>query len=133
MTPARWPNALWSDKSVFDHKNWRPCPHCQRGKVIDEALETLNLNVTGAMAILNIGSWETFVSEVLWHQPGSDNFTYEDDFGNIKFKHQQYYLEASLELLDHPEEWFYDMDSKMLHFILPESKLLQFYCEIIKF
>ena len=42
---------------------------------------------------------------------GSNSFTYEDTFGDIKFKNQQYYLEASPVLLDAPEEWFYDMDT----------------------
>ena len=42
---------------------------------------------------------------------GSNSFTYDDTFGDIKFKNQQYYLEASAALLDAPEEWFYDMDT----------------------
>ena len=70
---------------------------------------------------MNVGSWETWVREVLFHKPGSNFFLYYDDFGDdIKFKGQQYYLEASLELLDAPEEWFYDMDTKILHLIMPE-------------
>ena len=59
---------------------------------------------------------------MLSYELGSNNFTYNDTFGNIKFKHQQYYLEASFELLDAPEEWFYDMDAKMLHLIMPEGE-----------
>jgi len=56
---------------------------------------------------------------VLTYDLGSDNFTYNDNFGDIKFKHQQYYLEASLNLLDAPEEWYYDMSTKMVYLILP--------------
>ena len=74
------------------------------------------------MAILNVGSWETWVREVLYHEPGSNFFVYYDDFGDdIKFKDPQYYLEASLELLDAPEEWFYDTDTKILRLIMPEN------------
>ena len=74
------------------------------------------------MAILNVGSWETWVREVLYHEPGSNFFLYYDDFGDdIKFKDPQYYLEASPELLDAPEEWYYDMDTKMLRLIMPEN------------
>ena len=121
LTPARWPNSLWSDRSIFDNHYWRPCHKSTRGTIVDDALAEMNMNITGAMAILNVGSWETWVREVLDHEPGSNNFTYHDDFGNIKFKSQQYYLEASMELLDAPEEWFYDVDTKILHLILPNN------------
>jgi hypothetical protein len=121
LTPARWPNSLWSDRSIFDHHFWRPCPHSQRGTIVDDALAQAGLNFTGAMAILNLGSWETWVRTVLYHEPGNNNFTYHDNFGNIKFKNQQYYLESSLELLDAPEEWFYEMDTKTLRLILPNN------------
>ena len=78
----------------------------------------------GAMAILNVGSWDTWVRQVLYHEPGSNFFTYNDDFGDdIKWenKNLQYYLEASLELLDGPDEWLYDMDTKMLRLIMPDN------------
>ena len=55
---------------------------------------------------------------------GSDSFTYNDDFGdNINFRHQQYYMEGKLDLLDNAEEWFYDWaDTKMLHLMMPETE-----------
>ena len=61
LTAARWPNSKWSDKSFFDHQYWRPCPNSERGTIVDDALAEANLDFTGAMAILNIGSWETYV------------------------------------------------------------------------
>ena len=84
-------------------------------------LAASGLNMTGAMAILNVGSFNTFVKEVQWHEPNTDSFTYEDDFGNINFKpdHNQYYLDSSLELLNQPGEWHYDMETEMLRFIPP--------------
>ena len=121
LTSARWPNSKWSDKSIFDNIFWRPCPDSERGTIVDDALADANLNFTGSMAILNIGSWQTFVAEVLSHVPGNNNFTYEDDFGNINYKNQQYYLEASFELLDAPEEWFYDIQTKRLYLIMPDN------------
>ena len=60
---------------------------------------------------------------MLSYELGSNNFTYNDTFGDIKFKHQQYYLEASFELLDAPEEWFYDMSSGILSLILPDFEV----------
>ena len=61
MTAARWPNSKWSDKSIFDHQYWRPCPNSERGTIVDEGLAEAGLDFTGAMAVLNIGSWETYV------------------------------------------------------------------------
>ena len=61
LTAARWPNSKWSDKSFFDHQYWRPCPNSERGTIVDDALAEANLDFAGAMAILNIGSWETYV------------------------------------------------------------------------
>ena len=125
MTSARWPNAKWSDKTVFDRDYWRPdgcCDDSERGLIVDDALTDVNLDIKGAMAILNVGSFQTWVREVLDHAPGSNNFTYNDDFGdNINFVKQQYYLESKLELLDAPEEWFYDQGTKMLYFIMPDN------------
>ena len=74
------------------------------------------------MAILNIGSQETWVREVLCHEPGSNFFLYNDDFGDIKFHKPQYYLEAKMELLDGPEEWFYDMETNILQLVMPEDE-----------
>ena len=125
LTAARWPNALWSDRTIFDNKFWRHCGHeSTRGTIVDEALEESGLDVTGAMAILNVGSWVTFVREVLEHEIGSDRFIYNDDFGdNIhwKAKYNQYYLEASMAFLDAPEEWFYDKETKIIHMIPPNG------------
>ena len=61
MTAARWPNSKWSDKFCFDHQYWRPCPNSERGTIVDEGLANANVDFTGSMAILNIGSWMTFV------------------------------------------------------------------------
>ena len=65
MTAARWPNSKWSDKSCFDHQYWRPCPSSERGTIVDNGLAEANLDFTGSMAILNIGSWETYVRHII--------------------------------------------------------------------
>jgi len=125
LTLARWPNARWSDRSIFLNTNWRkPSRVTPAGTLADQGLAELNLNVEGAMAILGIGPQErkTVVREVLSHDAGSDSFTYRADFGALKkFKSQQYYLESKLNLLDSPEEWFYDKNTRELHVMLPEE------------
>jgi len=125
LTPARWPNALWSDKTVFLVDHWRPEQKgSDRGLVVDDRLAESGLDMTGAMAILNIGSWETFVAKVEKHEKGSNKFSYNDIFGDIKFKvkNNHYYLEGSLALLDGPEEWFYDSNTRLLRVIPPQGK-----------
>ncbi|CAL4155817.1 unnamed protein product, partial [Meganyctiphanes norvegica] len=127
LTPARWPNALWSDKTIFNNSHWG---HCDKdssyGHIIDDGYADLaesGIDATGSMAILNIGSWQTYVRPVLTHTSGSPDFTYNHDMRNLGWsvKHNQYYLEASLSLLDAPEEWFYDKATKILYFIPKEG------------
>ena len=121
MTNARWPNALWSDKTVFLNKYWaKSAKSSKRGKMVDNGAKNLagsGLNVAGAMAILNIGSFNTFTAIVKSHTPGQNFFTYDDTFGAIKFKpsHNQYFLEDKLEFLDNAGEWFYDKSTKTVY------------------
>jgi len=132
MTAARWPNALWSDKTVFENKYWGKFSKSSAynhktnyGLVVDNGkadLAASGINATGAMAILNIGSWMTYVSPVLHHEPNTNSFTYNHEFGKVKWKLNQYYLEGSLELLDAPEEWFFDKDTNQLYFIPPAGE-----------
>ena len=75
MTNARWPNALWSDKSIFDSQNWaHSSTQSTRGLMIDgggsHKLAESGLDATGAMAVLNVGSFCTFTRRVLKHQIG---------------------------------------------------------------
>jgi len=127
MTNARWPNALWSDKSVFNNTFWAKSDITStRGTMVDNGsadLAASGLNMTGAMAVLNIGSYNTFAKQVLWHEPNGNNFTYEDDVGNIVFKpkNNQYFLDSKLELLDNPGEWFYEKETQKLYFIPPNG------------
>lgn len=121
MTNARWPNALWSDKTVFLNKYWaKSHKTSKRGKMVDSGLKNLagsGINAQGAMAILNIGSFNTFTAVVKSHSPGHNVFTYDDTFGDIKFKpgHNQYFLEDKMELLDNAGEWYYDKQSKTVY------------------
>ena len=128
MTNARWPNANWSNKTVFDGRShWaKTASGSIRGKIISrgDSLKDSGKNMTGAMAVMNIGSWNTFVAPVESHAPGQNFFTYHDTFGKIHFlpKDSQYFIESKLDLLDGPEEWFYDKDTSILYFIPPKGK-----------
>ena len=133
MTNARWPNALWSDKNeetgapnVFYNEFWgKSDGSSDRGKMVDRKvngkspLAETGLDMKGAMAVLNVGSFNTFVKPVIDHNAGDDFFTYEDDFGDINFKpgQNQYYLDSHEALLDNPGEWYYNMETNELKFM----------------
>ena len=51
-------------------------------------LDKLPFSVKGAMAILNIGSFNTLVAEVTDHKQGQKAFNYQDKFRKIHFKPQ---------------------------------------------
>ena len=74
MTNARWPNSLWSDKTIFDSQFWgKSSRSSKRGLMIDggeHKLADSGINATGAMAVLNVGSFCTFTREVLSHDRG---------------------------------------------------------------
>ena len=133
MTNSRWPNALWTERHpktgmplVFYNDYWgKSDKTSERGKMIDAKVDGVSpladtgIDMKGAMAVLNVGSFNTFVKPVKDHNAGDDFFTYDDDFGNIKFQPQynQYYLDSHEALLDNPGEWFYNMNTNTLKFM----------------
>ena len=133
---ARWPNAFWYDYSVFDYTKWGFAgasstfdPSTGAGTIVDNGTQGLSksgINATGAIAILNIGSWLTWAGIVEKHTPGEDNFSFDLQqklTGHIKFHGQdsRYFLEDKLEFLDAPSEWFYDVNTKKLYLWMRDS------------
>ena len=102
MTNARWPNALWSDRTVFNFSYWaRSDGSSDRDRMVDGGrnLERLPFSVEGAMAILNIGSFNTYVAKVSHHTQGENWFRYKNDtFGYHHFtaRNNIYFLETNL-------------------------------------
>ena len=127
MTNARWPNGNWTDKTLFDGKHaWSPISDkSKKGLIInrDNHLQDSGLDMSGALSVLNIGSWNTFVAPVEHHQPGNNFFTYADEFGKYHalFRSGRYFMEDALQLLDAPEEWFFNKSSSVLYFIPPRN------------
>lgn len=109
MTTARFPNALWSDGTIFE--NHLACrhlaPESTPGVMYDEDpplskdydtydegaeqsgnYSTVNstsigesgINFTGATVVLHLGSWLSWAQEVKEHIEGEDIFTYHMDF-----------------------------------------------------
>lgn len=169
VVAARWPNAQYGDGSIWDMKStWRhQKPESSFGTMIDgrpyeeikvgssgntytelpaginaESLAQSGLDVTGAIAIMNIGSWLNWAQRVSSHTPGTDTFTYSTDFSgsgtamskaaqnmladanfwatkNGKYEEGHYYLEGKLEFVDSPNEWFFDQATKTVYLWAP--------------
>ena len=125
---ARWPNAFWNDFSVFDYVYWGFSDmkstydhNTGTGVMSDNGTQNLagsGLNATGAIAILNIGSWSTWAGYVVSHNPGDNFFKYDlsvvPDLVSFKPGRCRYFLEDKLEFLDAPTEWYYDKPSGSL-------------------
>ncbi len=168
---ARWPNAQLSDGSLWDMKStWRhQAPESRFGEMIDErpyekitvkssgneyqplpagvntqSLADSGIDATGAIAIMNIGSWLNWAQVIDSHTVGSNRFTYSTDFSksgtamkkaasnmlskgnfwankNGKYEEGHYYLEGKLELLDSPNEWFFDKQTKTVYLWAPND------------
>lgn len=133
MTSARWPNGNWHDGSVWDKSKSMAWPEKGKGAYghhFNKELELINENLTGAIIIVNSGSFKTFKSKITEHIKGSDNFKYDTDRKEIKVhfsykgkveKHG-YFLEGKLGLLDEENEWFYNHITQILYLWTPEGK-----------
>ena len=129
MINARWPNAFWYDKSVFDYKRWgfssKDSTYNLKestGVMIDNGTQNLaksGINATGAIAILNIGQWLTWAGIVTEHAAGNASFTYSVPAkpSAVHFVPQncRYFLEGKLEFLDAPTEWYYDPTERKIY------------------
>lgn len=123
---ARWPNAFWYDFSVFDYTKWgfsaSNSTHNKEtgyGVMCDNGTQGLaksGINATDAIAILNIGSWETFAGHVDSHKPNEPNFSYrlKKPVPIISYNPAKcrYFLEDKLDFLDAPTEWYYNNKTK---------------------
>ncbi|EDM25376.1 hypothetical protein LNTAR_22060 [Lentisphaera araneosa HTCC2155] len=140
MMPARWPNARLDDGSVWEQdKTWaHGSRESEFGKMVTRLgkgrtdLAATNFDFTGAMAVLNIGKYQTHSRRVLKHQAGSNEFTYQPDNPVVKHKvfwddgyweeTQRYYLEAHINCLDAEGEWYYNPETKKLYLWAPGGK-----------
>jgi len=130
MVMARWPNANFADSSIWDKENhWGHgtiddnSDAYDNGTLIDAPYEGVDLagsglNITNAIAILNVGSFKTWTRRVLTHN--GNTFTY-DPVPGWKTKHHDYFLEGKLEFLDTEGEWFFETTMDTLYFYPPNG------------
>ena len=119
LTNARWPNALWIDRhpetgspQVFYNDYWgKSDGSSEKGRMVDKKdedgispLADSELDMTGAMAVLNVGSFASWHRVVTAHHAGDDFFMYDDHDINSWQKPSvaQYYIDSKENLLDNP-------------------------------
>ena len=115
LTMARWPNlgahSTWDQDTTWGAGTIDANASAySNGALIDAPHEHANLSAdvvdaTGAIAVLNVGSFRTWSRRVRSHV--GDRLTY-DAVPSWKTKHHRYFLEGSLAFLDEPGEWFYE-------------------------
>ena len=132
MVEARWPNQPFERR--WDKSTWRTTSKgSDYGRIVDPELARTGVDWTGALAVLNVGAWQTFLRPVRGHAAGGDTFEYATDLGKrhesevTRLKRQKpgfdrYFLFGKLEALDAPGEWFLDRGAGTLYLWAPDGK-----------
>ena len=139
MVMARWPNAQFSDLSIYDHDNWahgEETGSTDGSFLIDETYENPgSLSLANSIGILNVGSFRTFNREIASHtqQGGDDVITYTTPIGEnglgaglsnngqLKDKHHHFFFEGKKEFIDAENEWFLDATNDILYLKPPNG------------
>ena len=118
--PARWPNMTFAQR--WDNSKWRAAAEGTKyGVMVDSRLAESGIDFTGCVAILNVGSWQTFRRVITKHKKGSDRFTYSVDVKSRLFEAKphpvgmDHYCIYGFAALDQPGEWYYDKSASTLY------------------
>ena len=129
MVMARWPNANFTDKSIYNLDSWAsgivdsvagfPDGSYNGFELVDPSnynLAATGLNITGAIGIMNVGSFKTYNREITSHNANENFFSYNPVPNNAyRDKHHNFYLEGKLDFLDQANEWYYDTTTMILY------------------
>ena len=119
MVMARWPNAQFSNKSIYNWSSWAQGDEANSTNdfsgngllTVDPSyhdMSSINHTLDSAHAILNIGSFRTWNRKIN-HTKGNNNFTYNPvPNGAYKTKHHHFFIEGDLDLLDTLNEWYHN-------------------------
>ena len=117
MVMARWPNAQFSNKSIYNWSSWAQGDETNSNNgllTVDPSyhdMSSINHTLDSAHAILNIGSFRTWNRKIN-HTKGNNNFTYDPvPNGAYKTKHHHFFIEGDLDLLDTLNEWYHNPSS----------------------
>ena len=137
QVPARWPNAQFSDETVFNRSYWAEGtltsnngaytqgwltdagPETGVHSGLNETINATGLDPVGAIAILNLGSFRSNSREITGWNSANGTFSYDPSGVSWKNKHHAYFLEGKRELIDIEGEWWFDNDNSRLHYKTP--------------
>ena len=151
-TPARWPDALWRDGSMFlGPEHWGQLNTSVHnlttgyGKITDggtcvqspkptdtkvhcdrmTGLAESGINATGAVIVLNMWGCDSGAQTVTHHSPGSNTLLYNATHYvhcDQERQYGRYYLVGKKEFVTLATEWMYDKSTSTLYVIPAEGK-----------
>ena len=114
MVMARWPNAQFSDKSIYSWDTWAEGDEANsmNGMLVFDNTKSfysgLDYTLDTAHAILNVGSFRTWNRKIQFSE-GSNYFSYNNvPSSQYKDKHHYFFIEGDLNLLDTLNEWYHN-------------------------
>ena len=140
QVPARWPNAQFSDETVFNRsylaegtltnsnnaytKGWLTDAGPETGvhTGLNETVNATGLDPVGAIAVMNLGSFRSNSRIITDWNPNNGTFAYDGDGVGWKTKHHAYFLEGKRELIDVDGEWWYNNTNNRLHYKTPSGQ-----------
>ncbi|MDA8615733.1 putative Ig domain-containing protein, partial [Candidatus Poseidoniales archaeon] len=140
QVPARWPNAQFSDESVFNRSYWAEGtltgsndaytigwltdagPETGVHTGLNETVNATGLDPEGAIAVMNLGSFRSNSREITDWNSANGTFAYDGTGVGWKTKHHAYFLEGKRELIDVDGEWWFDNPNNRLHYKTPTGQ-----------
>ena len=137
QVPARWPNAQFSDETVFNRSYWAEGtltnsnnaytigwltdagPEAGVHTGLNETVNASGLDPVGAIGVLNLGSFRSNSRIITDWNPNNGTFAYDGTGVGWKNKHHAYFLEGKRELIDIDGEWWFDNANSRLHYKTP--------------
>ncbi|MDA9829639.1 putative Ig domain-containing protein, partial [Candidatus Poseidoniaceae archaeon] len=140
QVPARWPNAQFSDETVFNRSYWAEGtltgsnnaytkgwltdagPETGVHTGLNETINATGLDPEGAIAVMNLGSFRSNSRVITDWNSANGTFAYDGTGVGWKTKHHAYFLEGKRELIDVDGEWWFNNAINRLHYQTPSGQ-----------
>ena len=140
QVPARWPNAQFSDETVFNRSYWAEGtltgsnnaytigwltdagPETGVHTGLNETINATGLDPDGAIAVMNLGSFRSNSRVITDWNSANGTFAYDGNGVGWKTKHHAYFLEGKRELIDVDGEWWFNNANNRLHYKTPSGQ-----------
>ena len=139
QVPARWPNAQFSDETVFNRSYWAEGtltgsnsaytqgwltdagPESGVHTGLNETINATGLDPVGAIAVMNLGSFRSNSRIITDWNASNGTFAYDGSGVGWKTKHHAYFLEGKQELIDQDGEWWFNNTNNRLYYKTPSG------------